>query len=163
MSDIVNVGDAQISLEELAGVDMSGVEEYRFSIVPVGVYTFKGVEAALTAIDTNEGKKAVVQFTAEITSVLSTTDANADGLIGKKHTESFFLSKDLQKGLGAAKAFMTDIGMTGNGTLNELLQQFTGHEFGAAIKHRKDKNDPDRIYAGMNKMQTMDEMAGLRG
>lgn len=164
MSDLIKVGDMELSLADLAGLDMSTVAEYRVSAFPQGTFAWRGILAEIRPIDTQDGKKAAIVFEAECTQVYAVADesVDADSLIGRKHQESFFLN-DLQKGLGAAKAFMVDCGMSGSGALTELLTQFTGHEFGAQVKHRKDKNDPDKIYAGFRKAMPLAEFAAAVG
>lgn len=155
----VVVGDETqaASLDDIAGVDMNDVEEYRGGEpTPEGVFEWriKGAEMGTKEVnDKDEGKvnRAVVLFELEAIACRQCKDTGLDPaqLVGTEHNEMFFI-KDLAKDLGRLKAFMQDMGLQGAGPLKDLLAGAQGHEFVAAIRHRKDKNDASRVYANID-------------
>jgi len=150
--------EGEVTLMDIAGMDMAGVEEFEggFEPTPKGVYHFRCKDAELTSIDMKDKKtgdditRAIIQFEFEIVNVLAFVDdgINPDEWIGKDHRETIFI-QDVLKGVGQAKAIMTNAGFSGTGSLQELMDAFVGTEFEAPIGQRKDKNDPDRIYANI--------------
>lgn len=144
---MVKIGDEDVSLADIGGVDMSEVEEFRFENTPKGIYQWKCTNAEILKL----GDKPAIKYNLEATNVISLSDDSKDPekYIGHKHDEAIFIT-DLEKDIGRAKAFMVDAGFEGSGTLQELLDQFIGHEFVSAISHRKDKNDTDKIYANID-------------
>lgn len=161
---ILNGGEyAAVSLLDLAGLDMAQVEVFRGGeSAPEGLAEWKGVSASIGAAEVTDKDKnsptvgekiqrAVIDFTAEALAYINVKDRGIDisTLSGITHRERFFIA-DVAKDIGRVKAFMTDIGMSGEGSLQSLLEQFTGHEFACAIKHRKDPNDTSRVYANFD-------------
>lgn len=148
----LNGADAEIALADLANIDMSGIKENEggFEPTPKGAYHFRCSDAELTSISTDKGERAIIRFSLEIKNVLSFVDSeiNPNDWIGKTHEETIFIS-DVEKGIGQAKCLMTNAGFTATGSLTQLLDAFVGTEFQAPIAQRKDKNDPDRIYANL--------------
>lgn len=151
--------NVQVSLTDLAGIDMAEVEPYRGGeVTPEGVYEWRGKSAEIDTMeindkdsDTGRAVRPVITFCSEALAVRSVKDRSIDpdSLVGVEHYERFFI-RDLRKDLGRVTAFLGDSGMTGEGSLQDMLERFTGHEFIAAVKHRKDKNDPDRRYANLD-------------
>lgn len=138
--------ELELSLTDIADIDMSEVEEKRFELRPAGVYHFKCIDATL---DTINGK-AVAKFETEIVNCHAIVgDGAPEAQIGKKYTEMFFLTSG--DSLGYLKGFLSDTGFTGTGSLRELLDAFHGHEFIGAIKHTRDKNDTDKVYTSLQK------------
>jgi len=156
---ITNDGtEMSVSLADIAGMDMAQVEEFEggFDPTPKGVYHFRCKDAELTQIDFKDKKtgedvtRAIIQFDMEIVNVLAFVDdgINVNDWIEKVHQETVFIT-DVAKGVGQAKAIMTNAGFTGNASLQELLDAFVGTEFDAPIAHRKNKDDPDVIHANI--------------
>ena len=140
--------EQEVSLAEIAGIDMNNVEAFEggFEPTPKGIFRFECKDAGLdTIID-----KAVIYFECEIAECYALVDdeKNADDMIGWTHRETIFIS-DLAKSVGQAKAIMQNAGFTGSGTLEEMLDAFCGSHFVAPIRHRKDKNDTDKIYSNL--------------
>ena len=154
---ITEEGLQTVALADLAGVDMTQVEEYRGGeAAPEGVAEWKLTEVEIGTREVNDKEqgqvdRAVVGFTCEAIAYRNCKDASTDPgtLIGTIHIEMFFI-KDLVKDLGRVKAFLQDMGRVGNGPLQALCDAAIGHEFVGAIKHRKDKNDTSRIYANFD-------------
>ncbi len=147
---MLDVGGEQVSLADIAGVDMDDVAEVRGTTFPDGVFKFVTEEAKLTVVGAKDDRKPGIQFVFKCTDVLVLTDSSKDpeSVIGKKHQELCFLTEPLE-GLGKAKAFMADVGYKGSGKLDAVLEGFKGHEFKAVIKQRVDKNDSSLIYANI--------------
>jgi len=152
--------DQLVSLLDLAGVDITDIPEFRGGEqAPEGVYEWRVKLAELTSMDVKNGDdptgpkipRPVISFHLESLACRNVKDPSIDptSLTGISHTERIFL-KDLMKDLGRAKAFMTDIGLAATGSVRDLLEQCTGMEFVAAIKHTTDRNDKDRKYANID-------------
>lgn len=140
--------EEMLSLSELAGVDISDVDEYRGEALPIGTYDFKVTDAGFVERTIKEQKVAAVAFEMEIAEVhAQTTEEPDESFVGRKHTQSFPIREI--KDLGRVKAFLVDAGLSGQGVLEELMKQSVGHTFTAKITHTKDRNDPDRVYANL--------------
>jgi len=152
-AEVVKVGDdEEVSLADIADIDIGEVSEVTgFEATPAGVYEFRVKETKLTSISTKDGSRAAITMEFEIGNVLNLSDSSVDpeSLIGKTHRETFFLS-ELEEGIGRVKALMARSGFAESGKLTDLLDQFVGHRFIAAVKQRKDRNDPDVTYANIN-------------
>lgn len=145
ISSMISVGDDQLSLADLAGLDMTDVKEVRYALIPVGNYDFKHDAGELSKVGEGEDARAVIRFQLEVINVYAVAEGvNAEEVIGKKKYQSFYI-KTIDD-LGRAKAFMIDCGFKGNAPLKDLLEQIQGHVFRANIVHKPDKNDPDTIY-----------------
>ena len=150
--------EGEVSLLDIAGMDMAGVEEFEggFDTTPKGVYHFRCKDAELTSVTYADKKtgnditRAIIQFEFEIVNVMAFVEdnINPDEWIGKQHRETVFIT-DVAKGVGQAKAIMSNAGFTGSGSLQELLDAFVGTEFDAPVAQRKGKNDPDHVYANV--------------
>lgn len=165
----VMVGDAaqSVSLADIAGVDMSQIEAYRGGEpTPQGIYEFKLTETNLDTMEVFDKEKEdtvdrpVIMLSSEIIAVRQLKDKGIDpqSLIGLTHIERIFI-RDIEKDLGRVTAFLQDIGMTGQGTLQDLLDQAVGTEYVAGISHRKDKNDTSRVFANLD-FRTVEPLAG---
>lgn len=151
-----------LSLAEVAGLDMSKVEAKRFSILPVMSGFFEVVEAKLETQD-NEDWPLRILITCKVIGVneLVLSDPTQDKTAyaqkmvndGAMHDERFGISaKDPGAGVGYAKAFMEDAGVAfpPEGTqLAQLLSGMAGLRFPGRIKHRKDRNDAEKVYANL--------------
>lgn len=147
---MLEVGGEQVSLAEIAGVDMDDVAEVRGSTFAAGAFKFIVDDAKLAVMGKDKDAKAGIQYKFKCSDVLSLVDSSKDAnaIIGKFHVETCFLT-DPMEGLGRAKAFMADTGYKGSGKLEEVLDGFKGHEFKCVITNRADKNDKDIIYANI--------------
>lgn len=153
MSDqdmMLDVAGQQVSLADIAGINMDDVAEVRGSTFPAGAFKLVVDYAKLAVMGRDDDKKAGIQFKFKCSDVLSLIDTSkdADTIIGKFHVETCFL-KDPMEGLGRTKAFMADAGFKGTGSLQELLAAFVGHEFKCVITNSPDRNDKDIIYANI--------------
>ncbi len=155
MTDIIvkNDGEEQtVSLADIAGIDMNAIEAFEggFEPTPKGVFLFDVKDAGLDTITSNDVDKAVIYFEMEVAECYALLDDNieTESLVGWKHRETIYIS-DLAKSVGQAKAIMQNAGFSGSGTLEQMLDAFCGSQFVAPVKHRKDKNDTDKIYSNI--------------
>lgn len=148
------VEEMEVSLADIAGIDMNAVEAFEggFESTPKGVYLFECKDAKLDSMETKNGTSAVIQFVLEIADCYAVVSddpkVTEESMKGKKHTETIFVS-DVAKSVGQAKAIMQNAGYNAAGSLEDLLDGFCGSQFIAPIKHRKDPNDSDKIYANL--------------
>lgn len=144
--------EADVSLADIAGIDMTSVEAFEggFEPTPKGVFLFDVKDAGLDQLETKNGQSAIIYFDTEVAECYTLVDdeKDADSMVGWKHRETIFVG-DLAKSVGQAKAVMQNAGFTGSGTLEQMLDAFCGSQFIAPVKHRKDKNDTDRVYANI--------------
>lgn len=146
-----------VSLADLANLPMDGVKEVRGGIMPKMSGRWKIKKMELTTRDTTkQGTKPVVAGQFECTQVHACLDDDVDGdsLVGRVHNQAWFIGvtdppKPVED-IGRVKAFLADAGFAGSGSFQDVLAQAEGHEFDAPISHRKDKNDPDVVYAQFN-------------
>jgi hypothetical protein len=138
-----------ISLADLANVDVSSVKEIRAEPLPQMVGVFQVKEAKIEALG-DDSKPAIVikNEVVAVESVLN-NEKKPEDLMGKVHNETFFVKE--AEDVGRFKAFCVDagIGFEGPAPLNALLSQMVGMQYPGRITHRKDKNDPDRIYSNV--------------
>lgn len=144
----VYVGDSdameEVSLQDLAGFDLSGVEEYRQMGTPAGKYLFKITDAELSTYEIEDKKlgrkvpRAAIKVEMEVVNcfALVKDDLSEEALIGHKHPELFFI-RDAMKSLGEFVAFVHDMGIETSGSINDVLNNIHGHEFIAAVKVNK--------------------------
>lgn len=122
MSDGENVESVDFSLAELAGVDMSEIQEVSFEGLPAGLFMFRGVEGKLEKVDNaKEEKRGKITIVSEVIEVKSITERgiSADDYgdyIGKKHTERFWIVPEKpEEGLGMFVRFARSIGVDTTG------------------------------------------------
>lgn len=161
----VMIGDEEVSLMDLAGISMDDVQEFRSSATPAGRFLWRVVEAKLemreaTNKDDPQGpkiNKATVNVELESQNCFALTDEKLDpaNYVGIKHNETTWIS-NADKDIGRVKAFLVDIGITGSGTLNDLLAQAQGVEFVSEVTNRPNKDNPDYVYANLKSPMTID-------
>lgn len=148
MSDesVVEVDGQQYSLADIAGVDMSQVNEVRGFKFPKGLFKWRVLSSELKKIKDGAG----IANELECLEVVNCNDPEAGDhakIPGKKFTHTQFLNNE---GLGRQKAFMGDTGFQGQGTLLEVLNQFTGYEFYGKVIHRPNQNDKDNPFVNLD-------------
>jgi len=156
----VTIGEEVLDLAQLAGVDMSGIQEVRSLALPAGQYLFKIKDAKLesreTTVDDEKINRPVVDFELEVMDCMALVKEGLDpaSVIGRKHHHSFWI-KDFQLDLGRVQAFLTDIGIVGNKPLNALLNEAHGVEIVADIINVKNRDNPDIVYANLRNIMTI--------
>ncbi len=144
----------EMTLAQIAGLDMTGVKEFRFENLPVGAFLGRLEKFDFAQRERKDKPKLwVATFTFEVLDVKALVDAGVDAapLLGKKHNEGFKLESE--EDFGRLKAFFLDIGTTGSGTIMELGKQKIGTDYVFTIGHRKDKQNADIVYANIRKIQ----------
>ena len=154
----------EVSLLDLMGVDLSQVEEMRFGdIMPRIFGQFECGDPTIEELKDNKtgsptaGKVigALVKFPWKVLGITDASNAKADGvedpstLIGKIHTEVAFVKGGTN--VKYLKAFIADVGGNKNQPLGEAIKSVAGKRIQAVIRHRKDPNDTDKVYASLSK------------
>ncbi len=158
--DIDNVDG--ISLADLAGLDVSEIQELRAESLPNGSYTFACEPVTLTeGTDKENRKRFEVNFKFKVVECKAVMEKGIDpeSLVGKFHSERRFIratnTVEMAQDLGYLRGFITDLGANSAGPLGGvggepgILDELAGHEFPGTIKSRPDKNDPTVKYARM--------------
>lgn len=145
-SDEGLVGD--FSLADLAGLDVSAIEEIRSERLPAMAGVFRGNAVELQDGENRDGERrfiAVCTFeVAEVHTVVEKGFTPAE-LIGKKHTERFYIVPEkAHEGIGRIRGFVSDVGLNSAGALGGvegmppgILDSLVGHAFPAKITTRK--------------------------
>lgn len=167
------IGGQEFSLAQLAGMDVSDYAEVEYGFAPLnrGGYNFRISDAGLGKVGEEFG---AIQFTCEVIACnFAADDAGnpmnetaRNELLGRKQTMSFFInSRDdttqdeagetFKKGVGKAKKFLSDIGYSGKGSLQQILDGAVGKEFTALIKHSRSKKDADKVYVNFANVKAL--------
>lgn len=146
------------SLADLAGLDVSDIEEIRSSTTPEGVFNFKINSAKLEeGTNRDEERRIILTVTMEITEVKALIDRKIEkeSVVGKTYTEKFYIVPEkAPEGIGRIRAFITDVGLDSSGPLGGVegqaegsIDRLVGHFFDGKIKHKADANDKSVKYA----------------
>lgn len=151
---------SDFSLADLANMDTSAVEEFRFSNVPQGIYEFEVVESRLGEDTDKEGaQRFFYQFGAKIVEVVTVLEAGYDDeakakLVGRIVTEKNFIhpkKATFADEIGRIKALISDIG--GDNTTSAerpfeaMLIDHQGYQFRSKVIQQVDRNDPSVKYS----------------
>lgn len=153
MSDgIENMGT---SLADIAGLDVSDIEELRSSQLAAGLYVFEVQtsefgERMVNTKDGDEEKRFVATIPLKVVEVEAIVEKGVEDsdVMGKTQTENFFINPaEAEKGIGYLKGFVTDIGCDSSGPIGGVegapegfLDRITGHRFRAKIVKKKGKD-----------------------
>lgn len=150
MSEIEN--DMGMSLADIAGLDVSDVEELRSSALPAGLYTFEitkvNFEVRSVKDDTETRYVASVEHKViEVETIVEKGVTEAE-VLGKSYTEQFFIDPaEAQKGIGYLKGFVADIGADNSGPIGGVegapegfLDRLVTHRYKAKIVKKKDRS-----------------------
>lgn len=149
--DIISLNGESVSLADIAGLDMSDVQEYRGFLFPIGTYRWGILEAKLDKVKRQDQLCAAAIFKLHVKEVLAAVypdGMNEEEIVGKEFTHTFAI-QDIQKDLGRIKAFLVDVGVSGKGGMQDLLNSAVDHDFIAPMKQTADKNDKDVIYCNL--------------
>ena len=163
MQTLVNIEgqENQVSLADLAGINIDEVEEKEFKTFAQGNFDWE-VQAnsdfdTFDKEDDDTGENItvpVITVTCKCIHVHAITDKNEDpnSWMGEEHTERFQV-KDLSD-IGRFKALMTNSGFTetirGQGmSLQQCMEKFHGWRFNAKVSHTKSKKDASKVYANL--------------
>lgn len=141
------------SLADLAELDASAIAEVRFESLPTGLYVFRG-ESAVFEDTTNRDDERRIVLTVKLEvvecKVVSERGYEKDELVGKKHTEKFYVvPAKAAEGLGLIRAWIGDIGLPNEGPFGGvegkdpgIVDGIVGHEFPGKIIKQPRKGDP---------------------
>lgn len=162
MNEVVIIDGQEISLEQLAGVEIGGLEDLRFTRLPIGSFVFEVHELPdFTIVEIEEDgvkvKRTAVKVQLKVAQCIDyirdkddTSEKNPDQFVGKTHTENFLIktTDDLRR----FKTFVGDTGivdLSSVSAMREIFQQMMGGLFIAQTRHSKSKTDPDKIYTNL--------------
>lgn len=153
--------EVNASLAELLNVDMSTVEALEgFKKTPRGSYTWQ-IQASSGGDSIADKPVIVVKCIAVACTRLMDENGNdidpAAG-VGIEHDELFFIN-DLEMGLGRFKFFLESAGLPSTGTASANLAAATGAMFNSVIGWQRDKNDKDKIYSRLDKIEPAQQAA----
>jgi hypothetical protein len=145
----------EFSLADLAGLDVSDIEEIRFETLPAGVYELEVQDAKLNEGTNKDGdKRFTAEFSFKVLECKATVKAGVDRetLVGKTHGEKFYIDpskskEDIAKMIGRIRAFITDMGAESAGTLGDVITNTKGHIFTGKVVEQVDKDDKSISYA----------------
>lgn len=137
-------------LADIAGLDITGFSENdgSFQVTPKGVYDFAIKDAKIEQV--GDGPAITIETEIDKCHTIISDELTEETVVGTKHREVFFLSK-AEGGVGKLLYLANHTGFTTQQTtLQPILDEMIGHKFTGMVKHRKDKNDPDKIYSGID-------------
>jgi hypothetical protein len=115
------------SLADLAGLDVSEVQEIRSSRLPAGAYIFRGKKVSLSEMENKDGERRfLATVTLEVAEVQAIVEKgfNPEEVVGQTHTERFYIVPEkAQEGIGRIRAFISDIGLDSAGTLGGMVEE----------------------------------------
>jgi hypothetical protein len=148
---------SQVSMMDLAGVDMSGIEEVRATTFPAGIFDWEITELEE---ETGENKEGVKQFKmlvhCQCVNVISVASLGVDPttIPGQKFThritKNIETKNDLYTFLGMVKAFLGDVGVNTAQSYPDMLASAVGKQFRCVVVHKPNKDDKDSPYANFN-------------
>ncbi len=142
---MVKVGDQMINLADLAGIDMTGVDEKRMESFPAGRFRYRFKAAGYKAFGTGEDAKPVWQGEFECVHVYSLLDdtEKPEKWLGKSFFESIFINEP--DDIGRVKARLVDIGYKFKPGLGaqQHFDAAVGTEFDAQVIKTPNKKNPD--------------------
>lgn len=117
------------SLADLAGLDVSGIDEIRSERLPAGLYVFRGKEVNLSETENRDGEKRyVVEVKLEVAEVTAIVEKglvdDESSLVGRQFTERFYIVPEkAQEGIGRIRGWYTDVGLDSSGPLGGLTSE----------------------------------------
>lgn len=147
--------DGEVSLADLADIDVSDIDEVRFENLPPGVYEFEVLSADLgEKLNRDQEKRFLASFEFKIMAVKSVLKGGIDkeSLVGKVHKEQLYINPadtqdDIKKAIGRIRAFVSDMGCESAGKLGDIVANTKGHSFTSKIVEQKDRSDSSIVYA----------------
>lgn len=152
-----------ISLADIAGLDVSEVNEIRMGALPKGNYVFEVKKADLEeGTNKDNEQRFIITTESEVVEVISLIDPKEDkeALIGRKYTDKqYIVPEKWEEGVGLYRGRVTDMGCDSSGVLGEVVERTVGHQYRAKITHRRDRDDREKFYADMQ----IDAKANIQG
>lgn len=144
----ISIGTGSVSLMQIAGVDMSAVEEVRYFPFAKGSYMWRVKSAELGTKEIKEIEKPLAVFELECVNCFAVfeTDKAPEDFVGKVMKHDVTMFEDLEEFIGRTKAFIVDIGGVASGPFQNALAGTVGVLFNSNVSHRLDKNDKSKSY-----------------
>ena len=153
---------AELSLADLAGINMDEITEHRGGPFPAGMFDFEVTAAPLGEIGKeNKYPAAMTEFKIlNVVSIDPGQEVDPAALVGTTYAETIIIGS--AQNLGSLKALVADTGGKSSGRLAEMLEGWVGCRFRGRIKHKKNKNDEDIINARLvrSKVKPLSEIQG---
>lgn len=152
---------SQLTLADIAGIDLNTVKEMRFEVLPKIQGIFEVTECVLKMSNPFTDNKGVnypngtpvIEADCKVVEIenIIADDRPKEDFIGKVQKQSWMI-KEIEE-IGRFKAFCVDAGVAFNPEakieLKALIDGVKGLQFPGQIKHRPDKHDPDTIRASV--------------
>lgn len=149
------------SLADLADLDVSDIEEVRFTNLPAGIFGWEIKESELKEYEKDGDTKYKAEIELEVIEVKAIVPTpgeekpTPESLIGKRHIERLVVDpaappEEVQKALGRIRAWVSDVGMDSSGKLGEIVKNLKGHTFVAKGSRRPDKIDKTQSWFRLN-------------
>ena len=145
------------TLADLADLDVSDIEEVRFTNIPAGIFGWEVKEAELKEYEKDGDTKYKAEIELEIIEVKAVVPTpgeekpSAESLLGKRHIERLVIDpaappEDTQKAIGRIRAWVSDVGLDSTGKLGDIVKNLKGHTFVSKGTRRPDKNDKSQSW-----------------
>lgn len=146
MSEIKSVA----SINDLFAASIDDIADLPSYEVPVeGSYIFT-VSAEVKKVN----DKDVVEASYVVQELVEPRDPAGTAVPGTKFSTIFMI--DNEYGIGNLKKFLTPFAAHfSNNNVGELIGEIKEVSIAATLKHRKDKNDPDKVYAVVSNITVM--------
>jgi hypothetical protein len=119
-----------------------------FGVPPPGAY----VLSVTCGVKTINDKDAVEAEFTVVETVELADSSDKPPMVGDKFSVPFMLGN--QYGVGNLKKFLAPFQATFNqSSIGALIEEIKGVTVTAVVKQRKDKNDPDKVYATVTNIQ----------
>lgn len=156
--NMVELGGEQVSLADLAGLDLDTFQEKRVITFPVGVFQWEIMgDPSPPKLQSMKGTLGV-PFSlkcvgiVDVKNVKDCPDGDPTKLVGQNHRETFFISA--MEDFGWLKAFLIDAGLGGKGNIPALLAGSVGTRFQAPIVHTPNRKNSDAPpYVNLDRSQ----------
>jgi len=151
--------DAPVDMDSLLNESLEDIPDIADFVTPrEGVYQLKVVE-----VNKNHevGDATCIQCTYEIVELLQAkgSESGEDTKPGDKFSQLYFMStfKGAKFNQGVLKKLLLPVALRfGTSNLGTTLDAYKGVTIAATIKHRKDRDDKSKVYAGVTKIVFMD-------
>ena len=156
----IDIGGQNVSLADLADLNLADIEEKRFELLPAGIYRFKNLECKPGVANVEIGgvaaKRPKYTFMAEVVACLHCNqkdyDKDLDKLKKKKHGHNITIM-EIPEDYGRVVAMLIDTGFVSDrsqlGKLDEAVEKFKGFEYEAELIHRPNDRDKDRPFVNV--------------
>lgn len=154
---MADINEGGFSLADLAELDVSDIEEVRFTNLPAGIFGWEVKESELKEYEKDGETKYKAEIELEVIEVKAIVPTpgeekpTPESLIGKRHIERLVVDpasgpEETAKAIGRIRAWVTDVGMDSKGKLGDIVKNLKGHTFVSKGSRRPDKNDKTQSW-----------------